>query len=336
MQILYPDYYHSFRCLASSCPDSCCKEWAVQVDAESARRYRSLPGELGDALRQALTEADGETILALTPDHRCPMWQDNGLCRIHAEMGEDWLCNTCSQFPRLRHDYGTFVELGLELSCPEAARLILSDTQGKMHIRSEAGAEEADYDEEVMSILLRTRKTALNFLTDCTYPVNQALAILLLYAHGVQNELDGGEEAAFSPTVLLAKATSLPLDGSVEALLDFYRNLEILTPAWKTRLSAPAPAPWAKELRAMARYFVQRYWLQAVSDFDLISRVKLTVSSCLLVRTLGRNLLETAQLYSKEIENDPDNLEAILDSAYTNPALTDLALLFLLLDESSL
>ena len=29
-------------------------------------------------------------------------------------------------FPRLTHDYGDFAELGLELSCPEAAKLILN------------------------------------------------------------------------------------------------------------------------------------------------------------------------------------------------------------------
>ena len=81
----------------------------------------------------------------------------------------------------------------------------------------------------------------------------------------------------------------------------------------------------------MARYFIQRYWLQAVSDYDLISRVKLTVTSCLVVKALGGDILETAQLYSKEIENDANNLDAILDGAYTSPALTDLSMLSLLL-----
>ena len=81
----------------------------------------------------------------------------------------------------------------------------------------------------------------------------------------------------------------------------------------------------------MACYFVERYWLQAVSDYDLVSRVKLAVVSCLLVRSLGGDVLPTAQLYSKEIENDADNVEALLDCAYTHPALTDAALLGALL-----
>ena len=72
---------------------------------------------------------------------------------------------------------------------------------------------------------------------------------------------------------------------------------------------------------------IQRYWLQAVSDYDLISRVKLTVSACILVSALG---IDAAQLFSKEIENSADNIGILLDGAYTSPALTDANLLGLL------
>jgi hypothetical protein len=77
---------------------------------------------------------------------------------------------------------------------------------------------------------------------------------------------------------------------------------------------------------------VERYWLQAVSDYDLYSRVKLTVISCLTVKLLGGDTVATAQLYSKEIENNMDNLEALLDAAYTYPAFTDDKLLGMLLE----
>ena len=84
----------------------------------------------------------------------------------------------------------------------------------------------------------------------------------------------------------------------------------------------------------MARYGVERYWLQAVSDYDLISRVKMIIASCLLVKALGGDPVETAQLYSKEIENSADNVDAVLDAAYTLPAVTDNKLLGLLLGSS--
>jgi len=68
-----------------------------------------------------------------------------------------------------------------------------------------------------------------------------------------------------------------------------------------------------------------------VSDYDIICRVKLCIIACLLVAALGGDPVETAQQFSKEIENNPDNVEAILDGAYRSPALTDLQLISLLL-----
>ena len=333
MKITTPNHYFKFQCLASACPDSCCKEWAVLVDEQAAALYRTLPGDFGDRLRQVMQEEDGDTILALEADGRCPMWRNDGLCRIHAELGEDALCDTCRNFPRLRHDYGDFVELGLELSCPEAARLILNERKYETATTQVPGDAVPEYDDEAMEILLRSREVALRFLEDTEYSVGQALAVLLLYGYDVQNELDGGEPAVLDVPFALAEAERLTEPGSVEEILEFYKGLEILTPAWHQRLVAPSPAPWVKEFRAMARYFVARYWLQAVSDYDLVCRVKLTVISCLVVKALGGNVIDTAQLYSKEIENDADNVEAILDGAYTAPALTDKKLLWLLCNE---
>ena len=333
MKITTPNHYHKFHCLAAACPDSCCKEWAVQVDPKAAQLYRALPGELGDRLRQVMQEEDGDTILALEPDGRCPMWRDDGLCRIHAQLGEAALCETCRDFPRLRHDYGDFVELGLELSCPEAARLILSEAKYETATVLLPGDAEPEYDTEAMDILLRTRETALRFLEDAQLTVGQSLAVLLLYGYEVQNELDGGETAVLDVSFALEEAARLTEPSSSGEILDFYKGLEILTPAWRQRLSQPSPALWTEELRAMARYFVARYWLQAVSDYDLVCRVKLAVVSCLVVKILGGNIIDTAQLYSKEIENDADNVEAILDGAYTSPALTDKKLLWHLLQD---
>ena len=66
-----------------------------------------------------------------------------------------------------------------------------------------------------------------------------------------------------------------------------------------------------------------------MSDYDLVCRVNFIVVYCLMVNALEGDFVQNAQLFSKEIENDPDNVEAILDGAYTHPALTDAKLLWL-------
>ncbi len=331
MDVFYPKYYEQFSCIASACPDSCCKEWSVDVDAQSAAFYRSLSGSLGDRLRQVLRDTDDGTVMTIE-NGRCPMWRQDGLCQIQKELGHDALCKVCREFPRLRHDYGDFVELGLELSCPEAARLILSDPDFSWETKVTPDLGEVEYDQEAMAILRRTRKAFCVFLSTTSLSVPQILSILLLYAYDVQEELDGGIAANLAPEQYLADIAKFPLIDDVESLPTFFMALEILTPGWKTRLQTPVGAPvWVEAHKALLRYFIDRYWLQAVSDFDIVCRVKFAVSACILIGCLGGNLIETAQLFSKEIENDPDNVEAILDGACSARVLTDLNLLSLLL-----
>ena len=331
MQIYKSAYFDSFRCIAEKCPDSCCKEWDVQVDDPSVSFYRSLPGPLGDRLRQVLVDDPEAGTIMTIENGRCPMWRTDGLCRIQAELGHDALCKTCRDFPRLTHDYGDFIEYGLELSCPEAARLILTSPTAPFIVTDVPGGDAPGYDTEAMTVLRQTREVAFALLEDPAYTVPESLTLLLFFGYQAQALLDGEDVPEFNANQILSQAAEMAVPGDISPLLQFFSQLEILTPAWRQRLQTPSPVPWANLFRNLARYGVERYWLQAVSDYDLVSRVKMIIVSCLVVRALGGDTIETAQLYSKEIENDADNVDTILDGAYTHPALTDASLLGLLL-----
>ena len=322
-------YFDRFRCIAGACPDSCCKEWDVQVDASSAAYYRSLPGPLGDRLREVLHDEDRETVMTII-DGRCPMWRTDGLCRIQAELGEEALCKTCREFPRLTHDYGDFIEYGLELSCPEAAKFILDAPAAAFVTEEVPGDCVPEYDEEAMAVLKATRQQVLSILADESRPVNEVLILALFYGMQAQAELDGGESYPFDPDAALEDARQFAKPGDPAAVREFFKGLEVLTPEWETLLDAPASGHWSRKHLAMARYLTERYWLQAVSDYDLYSRVKFIVIACLLVKDLGGDIYRTAQLFSKEIENNADNVDAILDGAYGHPAFTDDKLLGML------
>lgn len=332
MKVVKPDFYDRFRCLAGACPDSCCHEWEVDVDSEAAARYLSLEGPLGDHLRQVLKASpDGYTMSIQS--RRCPMWRQDGLCEIQAQLGHDALCQTCREFPRLRHDYGDYVELGLELSCPEAARLILTSPPAPFVVTEAPGGDEPEYDREAMEVLLATRESALDLLQDSRYTVSEALALLLIYGYHAQAQLDGMDVPPFDPELSLLQASDMAKANDMAQIIAFFGNLEILTEAWPRRLASPCPGPWSERYRNLARYGIERYWLQAVSDYDLVGRVKFILISCLLIRHLGGDLADTAVSYSKEIENSAENMDALLDAAYESPAFTDDKLLWLLLNE---
>jgi hypothetical protein len=262
------------------------------------------------------------------------MWRQDGLCRIQAEMGHDALCKTCREFPRLRHDYGDFIELGLELSCPEAARLLLNAPPQPPVMEELPGGGESEYDPVDMEILLRTREKMRTLLSQEDRSIPETLALGLLYGYRAQAELDGAPEEPFLPEEELAFGRDLAKPGGAQDLVNFYRELEILTARWKDLLDHPAGGDWDPRLLRLARYGVERYWLQAVSDFDLVGRVKMVICACILVRLLGGDMVQTAQLYGKEIENSAENTEAIWEGAYAHPVLTDDRLLGILLEET--
>lgn len=324
----------SFRCVAGQCTDSCCKDWAVDVDTNTAQHYLALDGALGARLRQVLKQDDGQYYMELEQG-RCPMWRKDGLCQIQSELGHNALCQVCQDYPRLYMDFGDFQEWGLELSCPEAARLLLQDMDAET-LCFECN-EEAEYDAECMAVLKRSQAEMLSFLRSSPLPVNELLAVLLLYAHGVQGEIDGGYTYTFHAEDCLAEAKKYAGTPNACSLIEFFKSLEILTDRWTEKLkNLPANYEICMQqeqmLRNLIAYFVRRYWLQAVWDYDLVCRVKFILAACILIMGMGHDVLSNAQLFSKEIENDPDNHNAILDAAYVNPAFTDRNLLGLLLN----
>ena len=127
MNLIYPDYYPKFQCLAGACPDTCCKDWQIILDPDTLARYRALPGELGERVRASLGEEGGETRFALQDGH-CPLLAADGLCDIQRALGEDALCRTCGSHPRFSEIYGLTEEQSLSVSCPAAARLLLERT----------------------------------------------------------------------------------------------------------------------------------------------------------------------------------------------------------------
>ena len=330
MKLFTPDCYSQFHCIASACPDCCCQEWEIDIDPHTMETYSQLSGQLGQKIRRHIKVTPDGPVIAME-NGKCAMWRKDGLCEIQVQLGHDALCQVCREFPRIHHDYGDFMELGLELSCPEAARLLLT-VPYEVHESQIPGGSDPEYDPVDMAVLQRTRHTALNFLRTTSLPPEQALAVLLFYGYGAQAELDGGDSAVLSPEQDLEKVQSFASAPSVPQFLEFFKALEILTPQWEERLKhPPVPSHWQPAHLALARYMVTRYWYQAVSDFDLVSRVKFSVIACILVRLLGADPVATAQLFSKEIENDADNVDAILDGCFTSPALTDQHLLGLLL-----
>ncbi len=328
VRILVPHTYPSFACKASACRHTCCVGWEIDIDPATLARYESLPGPVGDRLRAGIDRpTDGSPCFRLTADERCPNLDENGLCTIISDLGEEALCGICRDHPRFRNYLpdGT-IELGLGLCC-EAACALLLGAEEPMHLVplpepaatreraiAEARDDALDFDDEESAALLTLqalRDHWLTIITDRTSPLGARLIRM----------------------VSLVGELTLPAHTWAD-WADCLADLERLDPAWDTCLTAlhamDTPvntAPLISELQDetapayehLLAYFLYRYMTSRLTlDYGtpalpLAFAIASTALIHATVRAIGIDVCEIARMYSSEIEYSEDNRDALWD-----------------------
>jgi len=127
---LQPRSYHAFRCIGADCEDTCCVGWVVNVDKPTYETYQRCDDpELGPRLRELVSintvnSSDDNYARITLSSPSCPFLAE-GLCSIQKQLGEEYLSVMCSAYPRVMNVVDDVLQRSLDLSCPEAARLVL-------------------------------------------------------------------------------------------------------------------------------------------------------------------------------------------------------------------
>jgi len=326
-----PDYYDAFHCLASSCPRSCCIGWEVEIDDDTANTYGSIPGALGEDLRKQLqTDEDGALCFPLC-GARCPFLDDENLCRIHRELGQEYTSITCQEHPRFMEEFGPLREISLSASCPEVARLLCVGDSPLTFPESVLPAENDEPGDDWLDPLLAVRSAAFALLCDQTQPIRQRMACILALASKAQSLLDN-DRAEDLPLLCDAPAVCPEIPESPHSLfpaaLDFLASLEILEEDWVPLLAAARERSGRLPditMERLAEYFLFRWMLKAVNDGDLLGRVQLSIFSVLTVEQLSSctdSVEEALYRFCREIEHCEENMDALLDAFLWEDALS--------------
>ena len=165
MKYLKPHFYDKFICTAGDCPDTCCAGWQIMIDEESLERYGKETGEFGRHLRNSI---DWEKECFYQNNHRCAFLNEENLCDLYKALGPDALCDTCKSYPRHTEEYEGLRELSLSLSCPEAAKIILSCKEPVRFLEEETDEEDdfEEFDFMMFSQLEDTRDVLFSILQD--------------------------------------------------------------------------------------------------------------------------------------------------------------------------
>ena len=216
-KVRVPAYYDKFTCIAGKCEDTCCAGWEIDIDENSYEYYKNLPGEFGEKVRNCIKEYEGseEDVyevhgFRLKEGKRCPFLQKDGLCEMILTLGEDALCDVCTDTPRNFLEYGGMQEISLSPSCAEAGRLIFgSEQKVEFLTRERDGTLELSESEEECLFGERIRAVrdyGLELLQERKYSVRERMGAFLCFGKEVQQRLN--EENTMGLDRLLEKKFS--------------------------------------------------------------------------------------------------------------------------------
>lgn len=291
-----PSFYKDFQCIAGACPDSCCQGWEVDADKDSLEYYKTLDGEIRNRIDSVLDKDEfGNTIFRLADKKRCPFLNSENLCDMHIAIGGEHTPYTCRMFPRFINDFGGTRELGVSFSCPVASDMMWGLTE-PMSFVSEANdlpPELNEIDAATYFFLLKAREKAFAIAQNREKTISQRLAELIDYGVELQGELDDYPE---------------PTDDI--DFFDVFNNPELINPEWTQRVKGAKIKPVANELfnENIMSYFIFRYFLSAVNDYDVLSKIKMAVIGVLIVTYFGEDSW-TIHLWSKETEHSQYNMD---------------------------
>ena len=385
MKVRVPNYFNEFKCIASECEDTCCAGWEIVIDDETYKRYENVEGEFGEILRSKIVKSDGENIFLLN-NGNCSFLNEKKMCEIYINLGEDHLCYTCQQFPRYTEEFLDLKEVGLSLSCPEAARIILRRAENTTFNLSESEnrqclnlknsediesnnsevdsfTEEEEYldegiDEEVLSEFLECRNIVFNIIERNDLDLGTKAALALEFVKEVQNKIDLGDMDEI-PELMEEYRDENFINTLIKELESFkgkesikHKNLCEYLKVYKSikHINSNDPLGLEKALKYFEGneefylrkhkefneyykenlykfknilvYFIFRYFMKAIFDYDASAKIKLAIISTLMIKQLAvvrfiennnefteEDMVEVSRIYSKDIEHSDENIE---------------------------
>ena len=300
MKLYTPNYYKNFKCIAEKCKHNCCIGWEIDIDEDTYEYYQTIKGKFSKRFKNDIVLNDGCAGFRLDGKGRCAFLNKNNLCDIILNLGEDALCQICSDHPRFRNFYDNTIEIGLGLCCEEAGRLILGQNEKfKLVILDE------DLDDSCEDEFLKLKESIFVELQNENHSLKEKVSALLNKNNIEINKKDFNE------------------------WVDYFILLERLDDNWTNLLhdlkatdfeNAFLTTDFDKIFEKLLLYFIYRH-LDEMNE----SKIEFAVFSVFFISQICRyhvvkygnlqfeDIVEYARMYSSEIEYSDENVEKIIE-----------------------
>ncbi|MGV8981475.1 flagellin lysine-N-methylase [Clostridium sp.] len=197
VKMRYPKYLKEFKCIGGKCTDSCCIGWDIDIDKATFRQYYKVKDK---EMKRMFQKNVHNNEYYLSPDvdygkvklkngKRCAFLDDENYCIIYSKLGEEYLSNVCTSFPRIINKIDVCYEISLDVACPEAARILLLkeegiefkeslETLGKHIISSDIETSSKEYDTSPVKYLKEIRDLSVKIIQNRHFDLSKRLYIL--------------------------------------------------------------------------------------------------------------------------------------------------------------
>ncbi len=204
---VYPEYYEEFKCIGGSCEDSCCIGWDIDIDKVTFRKYYKVQDLEMKRMFQKNVYNNEDSFsddvdygkVKLKADKRCPFLDCDNYCVIHSKLGEEYLSNVCTCFPRITNLVDGSYEKSLDVACPEAASILLLKEEGikfkeskeeiGKHIISNAvDTKSKELNNSLAKYFKEVREVSIKIIQNRNLELGERLFILGEFINGLEDE----------------------------------------------------------------------------------------------------------------------------------------------------
>lgn len=197
VKMRYPGYLKEFKCIGGKCKDSCCIGWDVDIDKVTFRQYYKVQDKEMKRMFQKNVHNNDDYLspdvdygrVKLKSGKRCAFLDEENYCIIYSKIGEEYLSNVCTSFPRITNIVDGFYEMSLDVACPEAARILLLKEEGlefkesketldKHIVSSDIDTKSKQYNNSPVKYFKEIRDLSIKIIKNRKFDLSQRLFIL--------------------------------------------------------------------------------------------------------------------------------------------------------------
>lgn len=205
----YAKYIKEFECIGGKCEDSCCIGWDIDIDKVTFKQYYKVKDvEMKRMFQKNVHNNEycqSEDVdygrVKLKSGKRCAFLDEENYCMIYSKIGEEYLSNVCTCFPRILNKVDGCYEKTLDVSCPEAARIILLKEEGvefedsyevlgKHIIASDIDTKAKQFSNSPVKYFKEIREISIKIIKNRKLDLSQRLYILGEFMSELEEEIE--------------------------------------------------------------------------------------------------------------------------------------------------